>query len=200
MKKIQFNLKKVKILSVGIIILCILLAGLVYMERGRFSNIKNKIDTISAEKSIDDAKKAVTEGKKDDAIKLYEDAVKKDPENNVAKDELAMLYYQTTKYDKAVETWSDSLETEPDNSFVLNSLANSYRDQGNTDEAIKTYLKAIETGNLDSVGNLVTLYNSASRFDESITLLNSLIVKYPEDKDLKQLLASSYSKKGDENS
>lgn len=199
MKKINFKklkLRKNKILLAGFIILIILIVGLTYLERGWFTNTKKKIDTISAEKSIDNAKEAVKANKKDEAIKLYEDAVKKDPENHVAKDDLAMLYYQTGEHDKATEVWSESLKNEPNDSFVLNSLANSYRDQGNKEEAIKYYLRAIETGNLDSVGNLITLYNSENKFDDSIKLLNSLIEKYPEDQSLDQLLASTYSKSG----
>ena len=198
LKKIV-NLKK-RIILISLVVFCIpVLVGIVYFIRTDVKSIVKKDNTVSAEKLISDAKATAKTGDKAGAIKLYEEATAKDPENITAKDDLAMLYYQTKDFAKATETYSQSLAKAPDDSFTLNSLANSYRDQGKTDQAITTYLKAIETGNLESVGNLVTLYNSNQEYDQSITLLNTLIKKYPEDKDLGQLLASTKSKKRQSN-
>lgn len=165
-----------------------------YMTSGGRNSVLSKHSVDRYTKVGQDAQKA---GDKSKAIESYEKVLSIDSNNTDVRKELSLLYYQNKQYDKSADSWKQVVDKTPDDSVALNSLANAYRDQGNNEAAIDNYKKAIEAGNLDSVGNLVTLYNINNRFSDSIALLSPLIEKYPDDKSLKQLLASTYSKMGD---
>ncbi|MCX6808279.1 MAG: tetratricopeptide repeat protein [Candidatus Berkelbacteria bacterium] len=155
------------------------------------------VDPKDSAALITEARKLAKDGKNTEAIADYEKALEVDTTNNTVKVELANLYMKQKEYDSAAAELSEVTAANPSDSYALNSLGNSLRNQGKTAEAIDTYKKAIAGGNSDSVVNLVTLYNISGDYADSITLLNSELLKTPDDPILLQVLASTYSKKGD---
>ena len=77
------------------------------------------------------------QGTLDEALRMYEQAVKRSPWNQKYLNNLAYLYYETKQYPKAVETYEKILQL--DDKFLLSyhELANVYRLMGRLDDTIR---------------------------------------------------------------
>jgi len=195
MKKIIEHKVTIFVIVIAIIVIA---AGLsLAAEKGYFKKFTDSKIINSYETLVKKGEEAEKNKDFTSAEKYYAEALSKKPEQDDLRTNLANLYYRDQKIDQAMELWQEQTESNPDNIMTINYIANGYRDKGDTENAIKYYKIAIEKGNTDSVGNLVTLYNINNRYDDSINLLNDLLVKSPDNKTYLKLLASSYAKKGE---
>ena len=74
-----------------------------------------------------------------DAIKLYQDALKLDENNSVVLNNLAYLLTQEGQLDEAAGLAKRAFELNPNSPAVVDTYAQIQVKQGNTDEAIDTY-------------------------------------------------------------
>ena len=150
-----------------------------------------------AKQTISECQTFAKNKQNDQSVDCYKNVIGNEPQNLTVKAELANVYLNQKKYDQASKLLTEANTADPNNAFLLNSLGNSLREEGKIGEAEKSYLDAISKGNVDSIINLVTLYNTTGQFDKSIEILNTQIKANPQDKTLVSLLVSTYSKAGD---
>ncbi len=153
---------------------------------------------VVTKRTISECEALASKQQKDQAEQCFKDFLTDNPQNLVAKSDLANVNILQKKYSQSIQLYSEVSQANPDDTFALNNLANAYRDDGQNDQAEKYYKISIGKGNVDSVINLVTVYNTTGQFDKSVALLNSQIKINPKDKTLVGLLASTYSKSGDQ--
>lgn len=84
------------------------------------------------------------EGKFDEAIKLFEEAQKLDPDNLNYPFELAYAYNGKKEYKKASDILEKLLTHKDVNGQVYQSLGNAYDYQGKADKAIETYEQGVK--------------------------------------------------------
>ncbi|WP_259836173.1 tetratricopeptide repeat protein [Chryseobacterium herbae] len=87
--------------------------------------------------------KALEASKKEDwenAIKNYEQAVKKDPKFTYAWDNLGINYRRTGEYDKALDAYKKSLEIDPKGKMPLQNIPMVYIYKKDFQKAIEAYL------------------------------------------------------------
>jgi tetratricopeptide (TPR) repeat protein len=100
------------------------------------------------ELAISKAKEAIKledeQGKFDEAIKLFEEAQKLDPENINYPYELAYAYSGKKDYKKASEVLENLLNHKDVNGRVYQALGNAYDYQGKSAKAIETYEKGVK--------------------------------------------------------
>ncbi len=190
-------MKKHRFQNLTILITSIIIAGAIFGVRSWLLSSKDKsnADVHSVLRQSQELKSA---GKIAEAEKILELALKDSADNTEISNELASVYFQDKKYDQSTELYQKLADSKPDDSVTINYLANSLRDSGKDDQAIEAYKKSLELGNLDSASNLVTMYNNKEQFDQSISLLNDLLTKYPDNESLLKLLASTYYKMGNQ--
>ena len=193
MSEKKFKLSK----KTGFVFLAVVLfligAGLAYYRISPKIGKKSPVKEVA----LSECQTSANAQKNTEAEECYKSYLDKNPADLDAKAGLAAVESSLKKYSESSKLLQEVTAGRPNDSYSLNSLANSLRDQGKTADAEQAYVKAIAAGETDSVANLVTLYNIDGSFDKSIALLNSSLAKTPADKTLLQLLASTYSKKGD---
>jgi len=187
--------KNKSVVYAGILVLVLVGAGFAYYF---LQNSDSPANNEKGKKVVADCKELAKALKNDEAVSCYNAVLQDDAQNVDAKANLANVYFEEKKYDESSKLLTEVNEARPADAFVLNNLANSLRDQGKTEEAISYYNEAIKAGNSDSISNLVTVYNIAGEYDKSIALLNDQLEGKPEDRVLTQLLASTYSKSGNQ--
>lgn len=194
--------KLISIFSIGIVVLAVAIFfsfkfkifNQISFEKIQLGHLLPKDSKSTADLQAQ-ALTAESKGDRSGAIADYEKVLATDPNNMPIKSKLASLYYEDKNYQKASDTYKSIAEKDPKDSISQNFAANSFRNMGKTEEAIEYYKKAIENGNMDSVANLVTVYNLNGQFDLSISLLNERLAVNPNDKTLQQLLSSTNYKK-----
>jgi tetratricopeptide (TPR) repeat protein len=93
--------------------------------------------------ALDFYNKAIEASEKEDwkeAIKNYEQAVKKDPKFIYAWDNLGICYRRTGEYDKALEAYRNSLKIDPKGKMPLQNIALTYVYKKEYQKAINAYL------------------------------------------------------------
>jgi putative PEP-CTERM system TPR-repeat lipoprotein len=80
---------------------------------------------------------------KDDAISLYQDALKLEPNNSVVLNNLAYLLTQEGQLDEAAGLAKRAFELNPNSPAVVDTYAQIQVKQGNTEEAIETYSRVM---------------------------------------------------------
>jgi tetratricopeptide (TPR) repeat protein len=137
-----------------------------------------------------------SQGKYDEAIKLYLEAIEIDkktigiehPNYAICLNNLAMVYNSQGKYDEAIKLYLEAIEIgkktigieHPAYAIRLSNLALVYYSQGKYDEAIKLYLEAIEIDKktigiehpeyAKHLNNLAGVYKSQGKYNEAIKL------------------------------
>ena len=178
----------------------ITVAVLFFVVVGAYSFYQNRVvkRVFSYDELVNLAREAAKAENLPESIDYYREAMSLEASNNQAKSELATVYIKNQNFDEAIALLEEVIKTDESNSFALNNLGNAHRDKGEDDLAEKYYQLSIARGNIDSVGNLVTMYNNAGEYEKSISILNTLINGGKNDDYFLRLLASSYSKSGNE--
>jgi tetratricopeptide (TPR) repeat protein len=110
-----------------------------------------------------------------------EDAVKNNPNDTVARFNLACLLYFRGHPQQAVEQWQQIVQRDPTDFGSRRALGLAYEAQGNVKDAIPQMQAALKVkpDNLDTLDNLGAMYAREGRFDEEIALLRSAFQRDP---------------------
>ena len=121
-----------------------------------------------------------SQGKLDEAISHYQQALQIEPDYSRAHYVLGVAFTLKGKLDEAVAHYQQALRIKPDYVSAHNSLGLVLKSQGKLDEAISHFRQAllIEPNNVDVHRNLGDALSAQGRFDESIShYLKALEVK-----------------------
>ncbi|MCP4681331.1 MAG: tetratricopeptide repeat protein [Desulfobacterales bacterium] len=115
----------------------------------------------------------VTQGRHDEAIKHFSEAILIRPDDADAYINLGAAMEKTGERGKAVEQYKEALKIEPDNTIAHNNLANVLAEQGRVGEAFKHYFAALDLDPDDSIiyYDIAGLYAKLNRKEESINWL-----------------------------
>jgi len=112
--------------------------------RGLTSSAESKHDLLSKDPvALDFYNKAIDASEKEDwkeAIKNYEQALKKDPKFIYAWDNLGICYRRLGEYDKAIDAYKKSLTLDPKGKMPLQNIPIAYVHKKEYEKAINAYL------------------------------------------------------------
>ncbi len=134
-----------------------------------------------------------------EAIKAYEQIVKKAPEDLASRASLASLYTKQQQHDKAIEMWDALLKIDPENTKYQDGLVVAYRMTNRNDEAIKFaqgYIQKNPDVGLHHI-RLANIYADNGQIDNAITSYKKAIELFPNDAKSHEELAKLYEKKRD---
>ena len=140
-------------------------------------------------------------GESDEALRLYQRALRINPKDLAARVQLAVLYHRNFgRSDRATEELNEASSLFPESAWPVRVRANMYRDRGEIDEAVRLYQEAlrIDPRDLNSRINLATIYRNRKRFDRAVEELNQASSLFPEMSWPLRVLAETYSDLGDE--
>lgn len=102
-----------------------------------------------------------------------EDAVKDDPNDTVARFNLACLLYFRGDKAEAIQQWQQVSRINPSDFGALRALGLAYEAEGKVDQAIPQMQAALKVkpDNMDTLDDLGAMYARTGRFGEQITLL-----------------------------
>jgi len=110
------------------------------------------------------------------------DAVQDDPNDTVARFDLAcLLYYQGHK-NKAIEQWEAINRIDPANFGARRALGLAYEEDGKLEQAVPQLQKAVEIDpkSADTLDDLSDLYARTGKFDQQLALLQKAVAQAPD--------------------
>jgi tetratricopeptide (TPR) repeat protein len=127
-----------------------------------------------------------------------EDAIRDDPNDAVARFNLACLQYFLGHTQAAIEQWQAVNRIDPDNFGSRRALGLAYEQQGKTDEAIAELQKAValKPHEMNTLDDLATTYARAGRFEEETALLRKALAADPANDHLAEGLLNAYLMEG----
>ena len=113
---------------------------------------------------------ATSEGRIDEAIVYFQEALRASPDHLVALENLGNAYRQQKRWDEARTTLERALAVEPRDAAVNYSLAMVYAQTGDTDHAYQYLHQALQLrpDYPEALNNLGVLYLRTSRRDEAV--------------------------------
>lgn len=110
---------------------------------------------------------AQNEGKMEEAIKLYEKALRDEPQNGYIHAALAQVYEGKNDLDKALEHYRKAVELAPTDANLQMMLAQVYTQKKMTEEAVAAYKRAseLEPNNLNLHMTLAQIFSRLNRRD-----------------------------------
>lgn len=116
------------------------------------------------------------------AIVPLEDAVQDDPNDAVARFNLACLLYYRGRHKQAIEQWAAVNRINPSDFGSRRALGLAYEEDGQLDQAIPELKKAVDlrSDDLDTMDDLATAYARAGKFNEQLALLQAAVKRSPE--------------------
>lgn len=131
-------------------------------------------------------------------VTLYEDAVKKSPEKERARYNLAWAYHRAGMLDEAVEQYKEDLRLAPDKDKAHYNLALIYRGRGESGKAERHFLEALRIKPRETAFyNLAMLYHSMGDLDGALENYRNAIRLRPGYEDAHYNLALALMEKGD---
>ena len=118
-----------------------------------------------------------------EAIKVYEQIVKRVPDDLSSQAALASLYTEQNQHDKAIETWNELLKIDPENTKYQDGVVNAHKKANRTDEAItlaKIYIQENPDVGLNHT-RLADLYVADGQIDAAIKTYKKAIELLPND-------------------
>lgn len=127
-----------------------------------------------------------------------EDAVAANPNDTVARFNLACLQYFLDHPNEAIEQWQAVNRIDPDNFGSRRALGLAYAQQGKTDEAIAELQKAVDLKphEMNTLDDLASTYARAGRFEEEAALLRKAFAADPTNDHLAEGLLNAYLMQG----
>jgi tetratricopeptide (TPR) repeat protein len=118
-----------------------------------------------------------------DAIAHYRTALEKDPDNAVARENLATALHSNGQFDEAIATCREMLATDPDNFSVLTSLGAALRDSGRPEESLEPLKHAIalEPHEATAMASLGVSLRRLKRKGEAETAFRGALSRDPAD-------------------
>ncbi|MBU1934399.1 tetratricopeptide repeat protein [Patescibacteria group bacterium] len=133
------------------------------------------------------------ENKTDEAVALYEKALKILPDNEDFLNRLGNLYNQKAEYVKAVEVYKKMIELNPGNTWYFNMLSDTYRNAGDKDKAAGVWEDLLQkTKNADVFVQAANFYSSENNMDKAIEAMKKAIGLAPDNVGYLQNLESFY--------
>ena len=110
------------------------------------------------------------QGKFSEAAPYFDYAIKSNPKNKSAINNLARLYHAVGNLRKAEELYKRAIKIDPKYATGLNNLANVYRDLNQFDNAIELYKNALKIDNslYLALNNLGVCLQNIGKFEEAI--------------------------------
>lgn len=126
------------------------------------------------------------------------DAVKRDPNDTVARFNVACLLYYRGHHAEAMEQWQAINQINPSDFSSRSALGLAYQEQGQLDKAIPQLQKAVDLSpdNASAMNDLSNLYARNGKFDQQVALLQKAIANSPKDDDLYEGLLDAYLLEG----
>jgi tetratricopeptide (TPR) repeat protein len=126
------------------------------------------------------------------------DAVKQDPNDTVARFNLACLLYYQGRHAEAMAQWQAINMIHPSDFASRRALGLAYQEQGDLDKAVPQLQKAVEISpdNATAMNDLSNLYARNGKFEQQVSLLQQAIAKAPNDDDLYEGLLDAYLLEG----
>ena len=108
------------------------------------------------------------EGSKDDLIRQYREAVRENPQDDRAYNDLGNAYYSNGQYEKAIEQYQKAIKVKPEWVYYSN-VGDSYRALREWETSITYYQKAVELNPEDPVihYNLYLAYHAKGMYKEA---------------------------------
>lgn len=118
----------------------------------------------------------------DDAIRVYQDLVRKHPESLQVRLGIASAYQQAERFPEAIEAYLESLKRSPNLAAAMTNLASCYEAVENEEQAIHYYnaALAIEPNLPMANGNLGAIYQERGELDKAFPLLEIAIRQNPQ--------------------
>ncbi len=129
-----------------------------------------------------------------ESVAPLEDAVKENPDDAVARFNLACLLYFHDHKAEAIEQWDAVNRINPSDFGARRALGLAYEADGNVNHAIPQLQKALELrpGNMDTLDDLAKSYARVGRFDEQIALLQKAFTGDTNNDHLAEGLLNAY--------
>ena len=135
-----------------------------------------------------------------EAIKVYEQIIKRVPDDLASRAALASLYTTQNQLDESIEMWEALLKIDPENTKYQDGIVAAYKSADRTDEAIQLAQGYIQEN--PDIGlyhsRLADLYASNGQNDAAITTYKKAIELTPSDAKSHEELAKVYVKIGDD--
>jgi len=133
-----------------------------------------------------------------DEVSLWEDVVKKSPQNARAHNNLGLTYANKGWTDKAIEHYQIALRLNPSHLMAHNNLGNTYQKKGWIDRAIQEYetVLVLEPEDEIAYNNLGTAYADKGWTDKAMEHYQIALKLNPWYADAHYNLGNTYSKKG----
>lgn len=131
---------------------------------------------------IDKALSFYKSGKLIEAIKIYEEIIKKDSKSFESKHALGVIYLKLKDYDKAIFWTKKALEIEPKNHAIYNNLGAIYLILGKLYDAINFFSEALrlKPDYAQAYNSLGIIYKKLENYEEAIKNFNNAIKYQPD--------------------
>ena len=135
----------------------------------------------------------------EEAIKIFQEVLKLDPENLSAVSQLATIYRERGDSEKAVEMYNRILNTQAENPDLWFNLGILYFQMENFEEAKKSFDKVLEIypDDVETLMNLVSSLWKAEMETEAIPYLERVTIIEPDNVAAWQFLFVAYTKVGE---
>lgn len=114
-------------------------------------------------------------------IAPLEDAVKENPNDAVARFNLACLLYFRGHQAEAIQQWKAVNGINPSDFSSRRALGLAYEEEGQLDQAIPQLQKAVdlEPDHMETIDDLADVYARTGKFDEQLALLQKAVARTP---------------------
>ncbi len=128
-----------------------------------------------------------------ETVAPLEDAVKDNPNDTVARFNLACLLYYRDQKTKAIEQWQAINQINPSEFSTRRALGLAYAAEAQPDQAIPQLRRAVELrpGNMDTLDDLANVYARAGKLDEQLALLQNAYAHDPKNDTLAEGLLNA---------
>lgn len=116
------------------------------------------------------------------SVAPLEDAVKQDPNDTVARFNLACLLYFRGHHRQAIQQWQAVNQIDPASFGSRRALGLAYEEEGQLDQAISQLEKAVELkpDHIDTLDDLADVYARTGKFNEQLALLQKAVAHNPD--------------------
>ncbi len=148
-------------------------------------------DKLQSTALLIDASKQKMLGNYDQAVILFYDAIKKDPNNDAAYFELAKLFVMNGDYETGLDYGRQAAELDPNNTFYRVLLADIFILKNSVGEAIRIYeqLAREAPDNIDIQEKLLSVYLYNGNYEDAVRLINHIetLAGFSEQNSIKKL-------------
>jgi len=137
-----------------------------------------------------EGQKLQEEGKYNEAIKKFQEALKIKPNYSSAYIGMGICFKESNVYNKAIENFRKAIELHPNHSKAWKCMGNVYEKMENYRKAIESYEKAVQinSGYREVWKDMGVLYQKLGGYQNAIYCYKQLKKLNPQDKDVRRTL------------